>query len=73
MLPTSHYYALSTYPGLLPEQEGFKEFRLNLLNELTAMQHVAASQRRKASVVSCMDTESSTSAVKSMKRALAND
>jgi len=37
------------------------------------MQHVAASQRRKAIVVSCMDMEGSTSAVKSMKSALAND
>ena len=66
MLPTSHYYACTTHPELYPEQERFKEFRLNPLNELTAMQHVAASQRRKASVVSCLDMESSTSAAKKM-------
>ena len=47
---------------------------MNPLNELTAMQHVAVSQRRKASVESCIDTESSTSAAKrNVRRALAND
>ena len=50
-----------------------KEFRLNPQNKLTAMQHVAVSQREKAIVVLCMDMESCTSAVKSMKSALAND
>jgi len=50
-----------------------KEFQLNPGNKLTAMQHVAARQRNKAVVVLCMDMESSTSAVESMKSALAND
>ena len=47
-----------------------KEFRLN---PLTAMQYVAASQRKEAVVVSHMDMEGNTSAVKSMKSALAYD
>ena len=41
----------------------FKEFQLNPPKELTAMQHLAVSQR-KAGVEACMDTESSTSAEK---------
>jgi len=45
---------------------------LNPRNKLTAMQHVAASLRKRA-VVSCMDMESSASAVKHMKSALVND
>jgi len=45
----------------------FNEFRLSPLNELTAIQHVAVGQRRKVGVVLSMDTECSTSAVKSME------